>query len=172
MGNGSFSTQWIHLNKPILKPYSSRGDERFDRYKKLLQYLYDWKKEVDSTPNLTKEEKKAKILSQQTLDAWERICHGIPAAIEFLLQQGQKYVNARIFSQDPLEQHFSKQRGACGSNRNPNVLTYGMNENAIHFQGKMSLKRRGANTKSCPSTVDDTPLPKRRKVVRRAILPS
>lgn len=167
MGNGSFSTQWIHLNKPILKPYSSLGDERFNRYKELLQYLHHWKKEVDST--LTKE--KARILSQQTLDACEGICHGIPVAIKYLLEQGQKYVNARICCQDTIEQHFSKQRGACGSNRNLNVLTYGVNENEIHLLGKTSLKRRGVKTQSCHSIVDDTPLPKWKKGVRRAILP-
>lgn len=172
MGNGYYKDQWYHYNKPDLAPYRSKLDRRFGRYEAGLKYLYDWKEEVESTPNLKKEERKARILSQQTFDAWERICLAIPAAIKYLLDQGQQYVMARIFCQDPLEQHFSKQRGAMGGNRNPTADQYLRNENKIHLQGSLSMKRRGTNTESIPSCLDSTPLPaKRKRPVSRAIFP-
>ena len=37
-----------------------------------------------------------------------------------------KYLLSEVFSQDPLEQYFSRQRHRCGSNENPtaNQVTY------------------------------------------------
>lgn len=136
-------------------------------------YLKDWKKEVDSTPNLSAEEKKARILPQQTLVAWEMIGLSLPAAIKFLLRRGTKFVNARVFCQDPLEQHFSKQRAKLGSNKNPDLDQYLRNENMIHLQGKLSFKRRGTNTEQAARLLEDInePLPKRAKTVRRKIIP-
>lgn len=171
MCNGSHRMQWIHSNKPNLAPYTKVTDKRFAEFESKLKYLKDWRQEVYASPKKTEAQKKAMILAQQTLDAWEMICLAMPACIKFLLNEGTKFVMARVFCQDPLEQHFSKQRASCGGNKNPNVAAYLHNESTIHLQGKLRLKRRGANTETSRLVLDDTPLPKRKKVVKRCILP-
>ena len=133
--------------------------------------MEDWRKEINALTGKTLEEKKTMILSHQTLDAWEMICKSLPACIQWLLKKGTKFVNGRVFCQDPLEQHFSKQRASAGGNRNPSVETFLRNENSIHLQRNLSLKRRGANTETAQLEFDETPLPKRKKNVRRVILP-
>ncbi|KAK3913149.1 Heat stress transcription factor A-1 [Frankliniella fusca] len=171
MGNGSHAKQWIYCNKPNLKPYTSLNDRRFEEYARKWQYFEDWKEEIKNMEGKTKEEKATMILSPQTLDAWEMICKSLPACIKWLLQQGTKFINARVFCQDPLEQHFSKQRAAAGGYRSSNTDTWLRNEGTLHLQRNLSLKRRGANTETSQPQLDATPLPKRKKTVRRAILP-
>lgn len=114
-------------------------------------------------------DKKHLLLSDQTLNAWEMICKSIPECIQFLLREGTKYVMARVFCQDMLEQHFSKQRAALGGNRNPHPDQFLRTGNLLHLQEGLSLKRRGANTESLEAFLDETPLPKRKKPVRRSL---
>ena len=171
--NGSYRDQWIHCNKPNLKPYVSGDDDTFKKYEEMIEYLNKWKKQVAAEPNVSQEERNTRILSKQTLDAWEMICRALPAAIKFLLEEKTRYVNARVFCQDPLEQHFSKQRALMGGNRNPSVDQYLRNENNIHLQGRLSLKRRGTNTSHDAGNDSSImlPLPKRPKMTRRSIFP-
>lgn len=170
MGNGSHAKAWIHCNKPNLKPYTSTNDRRFAEYTNKWNYLEEWKEEIKKM-NINKDEKATMILSQQTLDSWEMICKSLPACIKWLLQQGTKFINARVFCQDPLEQHFSKQRAAAGAYKSSNSDTWLRREGNIHLQRSLSLKRKGANTETAQLEFDETPLPKRKKIVRRAIIP-
>ena len=153
LGSGAYKDQWVHCNKPRFKPYTCIEDPRFQEYEEKWEYLEKWKEEVEAIstitteekmkgiPCKTREDKNALILSQQTLNNFEMICHAIPECITFLLGQGTKYIMARVFCQDPLEQHFSKQRASQGGNRNPDASQYLQNENSRFIQGKLSLKR-------------------------------
>ena len=52
---------------------------------------------------------------------------------------------ARSFSQDPLEQHFNRQRAGFGGSRNPNVSQVQQKTVSLPVHGQLGLKRRGAN---------------------------
>ncbi|KAK3909139.1 DNA transposase [Frankliniella fusca] len=159
--------QSIHQHKPNLAPYSNLEDERFQKFEQMLLYLRNWKEEIELMPNLTREEKKSRLLPQATIDGWEMVCRALPLAIKFLLSRGTKFVMARIFCQDPVEQRFSKHRAI---DANPEPEKFLKDENTLNLQGKMKMKRRGANTETAGSSLDMTPLPKRPKTVRRALL--
>ena len=90
--------------------------------------------------------------------------------IPFLLNvKGVKYVLTEKFCQDPLESFFGKQRMKGGSNDNPNVATFLKNTSSLRVQGSVAMKplrgncRRGKKNMQ-DVEVDDTPLPKRRRL--------
>lgn len=90
--------------------------------------------------------------------------HAIRSAITFLLNEGVEYVNARIFTQDPLEQHFSKVRGGQGGSNNPNYYQALNRNRAIHTIGQLGVKRKRGNCGESSSTmvVTHDKLPKRK----------
>lgn len=89
--------------------------------------------------------------------------------IPFLLKvKGVKYILTEKFCQDPLESFFGKQRMHGGSNDNPTVAAFLKNSASLRVQGSVALKpirgncRRGNEKRDID--VDDTPLPKRRRI--------
>lgn len=165
--NGNFSMQAAFTRNPLLAPYTSESDDRFKLFDKIIHYFEEWKTEAKGDRRL--------LPSEQTLVGIEMTCRSMQAAIKFLLQEGQQFVMSRIFCQDPLEQHFSKQRGALGGNRNPTVEQYLHNERNLHVLGNIRFKRKRANTEDTSriTKADCTPLPKRPKVLaRRGLLES
>lgn len=90
-------------------------------------------------------------LSHQTLVGIEMTVRGFTAAAKYLLTPveeggaGTKFLMAGAFSQDALEQYFSKQRAACGGNRNPTEAMYLRNVGSLHLQRNMKLKRTRGN---------------------------
>ena len=50
-----------------------------------------------------------------------------------LFQAGVKYVLTDRFNQDPLEEHFAKQRSMFGGFDNPTFLQYGETEKKIQI---------------------------------------
>lgn len=169
--------QFVRTRNPNLAAYESVNDDRLKEgqgFCKIIKYFSEWREEVAKLPNKTPDQKRKMLPSKKTLHGIEMTCHSIPAAIKFLLKRGAKFVMGRVFCQDPIEQHFSKQRAANGGNNNPTVQQYMRTDNALHLQGNLRLKRRGANTEdSTKLTSDDlTPLRKRPKTVRRCIMPT
>ena len=59
---------------------------------------------------------------------------------ELLQIDGVRFILSGKFSQDPLEQHFSAQRRACGDNTNPTVKQYGYKELALHTIKSKNVK--------------------------------
>lgn len=53
MGNGSNRLQSIHANNPNLAPYTKLTDKRFAEFENELEYLKEWKEEVDAMPKKT-----------------------------------------------------------------------------------------------------------------------
>ena len=113
------------------------------------------------------EENKAakKLLPAQTLDGIEITTMAFIECTKFLLEEGTKYVNARVFSQDHLEQHFSKQRMRGGGSSNPNYGRFLQNNKNIHLQGQLGVKRKKGNTEDLSGGMQITsqPLPKRKR---------
>lgn len=154
-----------------LAAYASLNDERFDEFRDTIRYFEDWKKEVEALPIKDSETKKKMLPSSQTMQSIILSAHSIPAAIKFLLRAGTKYILARVFCQDPKEQHFSKHRAALGGKSNPTVDDYERTENLLHLQGNLGFKRRRTNTEhdNKLTAEDCTPLPKRQKIARRSL---
>lgn len=168
-------------------------DTRFQLLNDVLQYLEDWKEEASRSPNQTadcsvlssstaaipEDEESAvfegvddpstetpackRLLSRETLEGIEMSTRAIMGAIKFLLGEGVEFINARIFSQDPLEQHFSKIRGGLGGSTAPNVGQVLSKNRAIHLIGQLGMKRRKGNAAASDDWVEVTTerLPKR-----------
>lgn len=45
-------------------------------------------------------------------------------ATQYLLGQGVSYIQSRVFSQDPLEEHFGRHRGLDARQDNPTMLQF------------------------------------------------
>lgn len=172
--NGAHSIQHVKKANPRLAPYKEKTDWRFKEIKMFLQYLRDWKEEVMALPNLKPEERKAMLLSSQTLTGLEMTICSFVCCTRFLLGQGTKFVMARVFQQDPIEHYFSQQRGALGGSRAPDVNSYLRTQGLLHVHGRLKMKRKGANTEHVADEEEDLgkPLKKRRKkATRRSLIP-
>ena len=61
-----------------------------------------------------------------------------------LQEPGVEFVMAEKYSQDPLEQHFSRQRSAGGCNENPTLNQFGRQELALNvMRSEMITELRG-----------------------------
>lgn len=113
------------------------------------------------------------------------ICVTVKSFIEmvkYLLSQPKDsdqnlYVLSERISQDPLENYFGKQRARGGRNENPNLQQCIHNASALRVQKSMALdpvrgncsrKRRLFGDEQ--PTIDNTPLPKRSRTVRKTKL--
>ena len=104
-----------------------------------------------------------RILSRETLEGIRISTLAFKHLNQFLLDVGTIFINARVFCQDPLEQHFSKLRAGQGGSTNPN-LNQVLNRNlALHTIGQLGMKREKGNSGEDSTTVEVTtePLPKR-----------
>lgn len=169
-------------------------DTRFQFLDTVLLYLKNWKNEAynqnqnasvnisaiaDATSDALEDEHSEifqgdidtdetpahrRTLSRETLEGIEMSTHAIRSAITFLLNEGVEYVNARIFTQDPLEQHFSKVRGGQGGSNNPNYYQALNRNRAIHTIGQLGVKRKRGNCGESSSSmvVTHDKLPKRK----------
>ena len=83
--------------------------------------------------------------------------------INFLLEEGTSFINARVFTQDPLEQHFSKIRAGQGGSNNPDLLQCLNKIRALHTFGQLGIRKRKGNCGEDGSVVEVTtePLAKR-----------
>lgn len=105
-----------------------------------------------------------RILSHQTLKGIEMTTRAFIECVKFLLNQGTHFINARVFSQDPLEQYFSKQRMGGGGSTNPNLQQFLWKNRAIHLKGQLGMKRSRGNTSEvldCQVEVTEDRLQKR-----------
>lgn len=191
--NGAHSSVGRKKKNTRLDPYTSENDSRFDLLKDFLEYLDDWKKEAEgvnvTSNNATvatecsdicndideseiedgadsgepETPASKRMLSKQTLEGIEMTSRAFPLMVKFLLKEGTAFINARIFSQDPLEQHFSKVRAGQGSSTNPNVNQVLTRNRAIHTIGQLGMKKRKGNSGEIGEWVEVTSesLPKR-----------
>ena len=82
-----------------------------------------------------------------------------------------RFILTEKFTQDPLEEYFSKHRGFCGRNDNPSVQQF--RENALKMQVCSSSTVRASVYANCTARLNndgqipDTPLEKRRRISDR-----
>ncbi|KAK3929356.1 Sensory rhodopsin I transducer [Frankliniella fusca] len=190
--NGAHSSQGKKTNNSNLNPYTSVDDCRFDTIANFLMYLEEWEEDAKN-PNQTlnatagnntlnagdcneseiedgvfnpEEDTPAsrRLLSSQTLEGIRLTSFAFKPLVSFLLSEGVSFINARIFCQDPLEQHFSKIRAGGGGNNNPNAAKLLNRNRVLHTIGQMGMRKRKGNSGEACSHVEVTtePLAKRR----------
>lgn len=177
-----------------MNPYCTLTDNRFDELQNFLNYLEEWREDAESSANKTindsvqdvddpqdttavgaldeNEENEdydpasVKQLPRQTIEGIKITVHGFTAAVKFLLNEGVKFVNARVFCQDPIEQYFSKQRGRGGGSTTPNLQQSLTTQRAIFVQGTLGVKKNYRGNTQVDTqcmTITNEPLPKRRR---------
>ncbi|XP_035662524.1 uncharacterized protein LOC118406544 [Branchiostoma floridae] len=157
-------------NMPDLEPYRDVDDIRFTWLEKdFLGFLHHWEQQAAGTPGLSKDQRNRMCLSKQTLEGLRITVSSFVELTKTLIQEeGVGYVLSEKFTQDPLEQHFAKQRRRCGANENPTALEFGRNEINLHIL-KDSIRSVGGNCRGRAANAqaidftDNTPLPKRQR---------
>lgn len=190
--NGAHSSQGRKTNNRNLDPYTSENDPRFETLDRFLLYLSEWeddsKKRNQSFNNTTiggnntmmdcneseiedgifnpEEDTPAskRLLSKQTIDGILMTTLAFKPLVVFLLREGVSFINARVFCQDPLEQHFSKIRAGQGGSNNPNVGQFLNRNRTLHTIGQLGMRKRKGNSGEDGSQVEVTTdkLPKRK----------
>jgi len=177
--NGAHSSQHIRTRNENLAPYTSVDDPRLTWLEEdFLKYLNDWEAQVESEckrMGLNAQQQEKMLLSRQTRQGLEIAVRGFTGATTFLLKEGADFVNARTFSQDHLEQHFSLQRAGGGGSSNPQcspVFTLSK-QVSLSIQRDLGVKRKGNVSEGGElADLSNEPLPKRpRKNVPRRTVP-
>ncbi|XP_072042699.1 uncharacterized protein [Amphiura filiformis] len=156
------------------KPYRTPDDPRLQWLTdNFLNFLYEWQHESDGMDFLTKEEKKRLCLSPQTLEGLRITVYSFVALTRKLLQlPGVHPILSEKFTQDPLEQYFSRQRASGGGNDNPTVAEFTNNTLSLQVSSDASKiihkSQRGTNTRSKRNISDvdllnSAELPKKRR---------
>ena len=119
-----------------------------------------------SNKSLPAREKRRKCLSQQTLDGLRITIKSFTELGPVLLKNpGVKYLCSEVFSQDPVERYFSKQRHRGGENDNPTVHEFRTNTATLIHQLAVHKDLKTMNVEPSSSQLDlDSicqPLPKR-----------
>lgn len=171
--NGAHSSQAGRQRKPDLAASTFVSDSRFDWLENVfLKYLKDWELQVDSMP-IDEADKEKKMLSRQTLVGVEITIRGFIAATKYFLEPEKgngKFLMARVYSQDPLEQEFSKQRAGGGGNRNPNAKAFQSKMVVLGVHRDIGMKsKRGnvTNEDGSGMTFSAEPVPKKPRTSKK-----
>lgn len=84
-----------------------------------------------------------------------------------LKEEGAEYLLSEKFSQDPLEEHFSRHRRIAGCNDNPTLAQFQQQETALNvIDGELISDLRGntqgRQTNRNPIDITDMRLPKKK----------
>ena len=107
------------------------------------------------------------FISWQSYEGLQITVNSVIECVKFLLGAGVNFVLTERFCQDTLEQYFGTQRQMGRRSENPDLSTFGYNNNAIRIQKTVSFnsgntKGRRDRAKSWEN-VSNEPLPKRKK---------
>lgn len=132
-------TEATQKRKPNLAPYRDVQDTRFDFLEEFLGFLLSWKDSVQRRPgDISQTERNKMFLTPQTFKGLCMTLKAFPEATRFLLNSGVEFVLSNRFCQDPLEQHFGRQRGLGRRCDNPNLWMFGYNENKLRQQRNLA----------------------------------
>ena len=155
----------LTTGNPLLAPYISIGDQRFEQLKEFERYIWDWGEQVKNLQGVPDSQKKKMTFSHQTVQGIYMTVNGFIGAIRFLLSVGAEYVNGRAYCQDNLEQYFSKQRASGGGRNSVSATFFFTSDIKISLHRDMNVHRKSANTSTALAhmEIDESPVPKRRK---------
>jgi hypothetical protein len=139
--------------------------------KDFLGYLDEWEASVRVREGFTRAEKTSMTLSKETLEGLRLTVRSFVEATRYLLTlpgvTGQ-YLLSERFSQDPLENYFSRQRASGGRCDNPTASNTLNSAQSLRVQGSLALQSVRGNCShkrrlfaDQQPVIDDTPLPKR-----------
>ena len=133
--------EYKRKRKPMLAPYTDIGDARFQFLENdFLGYFRQWKRSVTARPGeFTANARARMFVSWQTHEGVQITVHSLVEATKFLLSQGMEYVLSERFCQDPVEEYFGSQRMLGSRCDNPDIRTFGYNDNTIRIQRHISL---------------------------------
>jgi hypothetical protein len=152
-----------------IKPYTALDDDRFRWLVDVfLKYLEQWKRSTLERDGQFSPDARGKMfLSCQTHEGLQISVHSHVEAIQFLLQQGFKYVLSERFMQDVLEDYFGHQRAKGRRADNPSAYEFGYNDLTIAAQRDIAPVVRGnvggRYEKKKWYAVSDEPVEKRKK---------
>ena len=133
----------IRKRKQKLAPYTSLNDPGFDWLElEFLGYLRAWKYNIGNRiGNFTQITHSKMFISWQTFEGFEIITYSVIELIKFLMSEGMEFVLTERFCQDPVEEYFGKQRQLGRRCNNPDLKTFGYNDNTIRIQKSISCQR-------------------------------
>ena len=122
--------------KEFLMPYASVSDARFSWLENdFLGYLSDWDENVNrGQGDFTSDERARMFISKQTYDGLKITVYSFIEAAKFLLSEGCEFVLSERFCQDLVEEYFGVQRKLGQRSDNPDVRTFGYNDNVVRIQ--------------------------------------
>lgn len=130
----------IVTSKPDLAPYKKDDDARFEFLDTFERYLNDWKNSVyEREGNFQLSDRAKMFLSHQTFKGILMTIRSFKEATRYLLSEDVHFVLSNKFCQDPLEAHFGRHRSLSRRSENPNIKTFGYQENKIRLQRSLAL---------------------------------
>ncbi|XP_065657923.1 uncharacterized protein LOC136082472 isoform X1 [Hydra vulgaris] len=141
------SRQFNKTRKPALDVYKTHLDKRFEWLNKtFLKFLNEWEQASQNVKNLSIKEKAKLCLSKQTLEGFRITVHSFTELGSALLQEeGVEYLLSEKFSQDPIEEYFSKQRRRGGGNENPCLEEFNRNFLGLNIAGDNLIRALNGN---------------------------
>ena len=133
--------EYMRKRKPNLAPYQDINDPRFHFLENdFLQYFLQWKSNINDLPGqFTANARARTFLSWQAFEGIQITVHSMAEVTKYLLGQGMEHVLTEHFCQDPVEEYFGSQRMLGRRCDNPDIQTFGYNNNTIRIQRHVAL---------------------------------
>lgn len=90
----------------LLIPYTNHDDTRFSKLLEFLDYLNDWKKEVNAISELSAEEKSHMFLGDELCNEIEASVRAFIDVSKFLLKNNTELINPEVFCLDPIGEYL------------------------------------------------------------------
>ena len=155
--------------KDFLKPYETSDDPRFLWLKQeFLGFFESWWSSIENREgDFTQDQSNKMFISKQSYEGLMITVFSTVECVRFLLKVGLKYVLTERFCQDTLEEYFGCQRSMGRRSENPDLNTFGYNNNSIRIQKSVSFQSgnaKGRKDRKCAwEKVSDDPMPKKTK---------
>uniref|UniRef100_A0A7M6DPD0 Uncharacterized protein n=1 Tax=Clytia hemisphaerica TaxID=252671 RepID=A0A7M6DPD0_9CNID len=127
--------------------YESANDSRFEWLENdFLEFLDKWEAESKDL-DLTKTEKGKLCLSKQTLQGLRITTKSFITLGRLLFAEGAQFLLSEKFSQDPVEEYFSKQRAKRGPDENPDLEAFNRNVLGLNVAGDDLVRAVNGNVR-------------------------
>ena len=93
------------------------------------------------------------FIALQTNEALQIITYSVISLVKYLLQHGVQYVLTERLCQNPLENYFGRQRSLGNRHDNPNLRSFGYQDNAIR-NSKVFKPIQGGNSQEIAQLIE------------------
>ena len=127
------TTERITKRKPLLKPYCSIDDARFEWLDEFIQYFKLWKESIEESndTNYRENARSQMFISWQSYEELQITVLSFTEICKFLLKHGIPYILSERLSQDDVENYFGRQRAIGRRFDNPTVRDFGYNDDTL-----------------------------------------